>query len=261
MCYTEFVIYFFIILGLFVGSFLNLVIDRLPKKQTIIRDRSKCDFCNRKLEWFELIPLVSFIIQKRKCRHCYRKLSFYYPFTELTTGVLFGLTFLTGNSLYVIPYVLFAISLVIVSCLIIIFFTDLKYGIIPNQVILFASSIALLYLTLNTPYLILQHLLSALFIFLFFLLLILVTRGRGMGMGDAKFAFFIGLLLGFPLTIFSIYLAFLTGALVSIILILLGIKKLKKDTIPFGPFLAGSTLLTYFYGNEILKLLLKLLNL
>lgn len=236
------------------GSFLGVVVDRLPKSKSIFKGRSRCDFCNKKLEWFELIPLLSFIIQKRKCRTCHKKLSFYYPVIELVTGIMFGLTYL-----YAIPYTLFTV--VIISCLVVIFFTDLKYGIIPDQVILFCSAVVILFLILNSKFLILNHLLSGLGAFLFFFLLIIITRGRGMGMGDAKLAFLIGLLLGFLKTLIAVYLAFLTGAIVSLILILLGIKKLKKDTIPFGPFLTGCTLLTYFFGNEISTFLLRILNL
>ncbi|OGH09982.1 MAG: hypothetical protein A2152_03450 [Candidatus Levybacteria bacterium RBG_16_35_6] len=247
---------FFIILGLFVGSFLNLVIDRLPKSRTITEGRSKCDFCDKELKWFELIPLLSFIIQKRRCRYCHKKLSFYYPLIELTTGILFGLSYLL---VFTFPLALI-FSLIIVSFLIIIFFTDLKYGIIPDQIILVGSIVTLFYLILNNGNLVINNLLSGLIAFLFFLILIIITKGKGMGMGDAKFVFMIGVLLGPHKTIISIYLAFLTGATISIILILLGIKKIKKDTIPFGPFLAGCTLLTYFFGNNILAFLLNIFN-
>jgi prepilin signal peptidase PulO-like enzyme (type II secretory pathway) len=137
---------------------------------------------------------------------------------------------------------------------------DLKFGIIPDKIILFGALATIVYLLIANSSSFLNCLLSAVGGFLFFLFLVVITKGRGMGMGDAKFAILIGLLLGFPIAAFSFYLAFLTGALVSIILILIGKKRFKKDTIPFGPFLAFSAFLNFFFGSYLFDLFIKILS-
>lgn len=141
-----------------------------------------------------------------------------------------------------------------VNVFIVIFFTDLKYGIIPFQVILIGNiSVATYLLYTFSPYTIIVHLLSAFGAFLSFLLLFFATRGRGMGFGDVVLTLLMGLFLGFPNTAFALYIAFLTGAVVSLILILMGAKHLRKDTIPFGPFLVTGTLISFLFGSSILK--------
>ncbi len=241
------------VIGLFVGSFLGVLVDRLPKDESVLKGRSYCEKCKKKLGAFDLIPLLSFIFLSGRCRYCKAPLSFYYPVIELTTGILFVLCYIfqffpqSGISLRETIF-----SLFIVSSLIVVFFTDLKYGIIPDKIIYPAIVISLLFIILNTKYLILNTSLSALGAFLFFLLLFLITRGRGMGFGDVKLVFLMGLFLGFPKIIIALYLAFLTGALVSIILVIWGKKKLKGGTVPFGPFLVLGTLISFFFGNQVL---------
>jgi leader peptidase (prepilin peptidase)/N-methyltransferase len=111
------------------------------------------------------------------------------------------------------------------------------------------------YLALTVPLLsVAIHLLSALAAFLTFLFLFVITKGRGLGFGDVVLVLLIGLFLGFPNTAFALYLAFLSGALISVFLILIGIKKLKHDTIPFGPFLVIGTLISLYLGGNLLRL-------
>jgi len=250
------------IFGLFVGSFVNVVIDRIGKGETFVKGRSHCEFCKRDLKWFDLIPLLSFVFLKGKCRYCGKKLSYQYPLMEIVTGILFLFSFTYALSLFPFESVNFILVLlfsIVISCsLLSVFMIDLKYGIIPDNIIIFSSIVTFAYLLYFGNFL--QNFLTAIGSAAFFLLLMLITKGKGMGMGDVKFAFLIGLLLGFPLVAISVYLAFLTGAIVSIILILAGLKKFKKDTIPFGPFLAACTLLSFFIGNKILEILLKFLN-
>jgi prepilin signal peptidase PulO-like enzyme (type II secretory pathway) len=136
--------------------------------------------------------------------------------------------------------------LFIVSSLIVVFFADLKYGIIPDKIIYPAILVSAAYLFINHQSLIINHLLTAVGAFTFFLLLFLVTRGRGMGFGDVKLVILLGLLLGFPKIVVAFYIAFLTGAIIGIILILWGKKKLRGTTIPFGPFLVGGALIALF---------------
>ncbi|MCL5433261.1 MAG: prepilin peptidase [Patescibacteria group bacterium] len=250
------------LIGISIGSFLNVLIDRIPREESIIRGRSYCERCKKKLTWKDLIPVVSFILLKGKCRYCHSPISWYYPIVELITGILFILVFnvqLIQNSQSLISQTAI-ISLIyylfISSSLIVIFFTDLKYGIIPDKILYPTIGVSLLFQILNTRYLIPNTISSAIGAFLFFLLLFLITKGKGMGFGDVKFVFFMGLFLGFPKILSAFYVAFLTGAVVSLILILWGKKRFFGGTIPFGPFLVFATFVCFFYGEKIIKLLL-----
>lgn len=244
--------------GLAIGSFLNVLIDRLPRGESVSKGRSHCEKCKKILKWHDLIPVLSFIFLKGKCRYCRTSLSFYYPAVELTTGILFAavFSFVGGgniNFITIINFITVIYYLLITSSLIVIFFADLKYGIIPDKVVLPAIGAALGYLFLSSQLSTLSYFLSAFGACLFFLFLFLVTRGRGMGFGDVKFAFLMGLILGFPNIIIALYIAFLTGAVLGCILILWGKKKLIGESIPFGPFLVFGTGAALFFGADILK--------
>jgi len=247
------------IFGFFIGSFLNVLADRLPRGETVIKGRSHCDKCKKTLQWYDLIPLASFVLLKGRCRYCHTRLSFVYPMVEITTGVLFVITtiFVFNNFQFSIINFQFLISLIyylfIVSSLIVIFFADLKYEIIPDKIILPAIIVSALYLILNTQYAILPYLLSALGAGLFFLLLFLITKGKGMGLGDVKFACLMGLILGFPNIVISLYIAFLTGAIIGVALIIWKRRKMPGATIPFGPFLVLGTVTALFWGGIILQ--------
>ncbi len=245
--------FFFILFGLFVGSFLNVLIDRLPREETVLSGRSHCEFCKHKLDWYDLIPLVSFVLLKGKCRYCRTPLSFYYPIVEMTTGFLFVLSYVFLPLTFIYYY------LFLISTLIVIFFIDLKYGIIPDKILFPAIFVSLPYLFIIHYSLLIIHIASALGAFVFFFLLHLLTRGRGMGFGDVKFVILMGLVLGFPGIVIGLYIAFLTGAIISLILVAWGKKKLRGSTVPFGPFLVFGMLVSLFWGNVILGFLQNLL--
>ncbi len=240
------------IAGFFIGSFLGVVVDRVFLKKTILKGRSYCEHCKKKLGVVDLIPLVSFVLFSGKCRFCRKKISLYYPVYELTTGIIYFITayYLINKFTYLDPITLF-FYLFISSILILVFFSDLKYGIIPNRIVLTGILITLLYILAYSPTLFLNHFLSAIGAFLFLLFIFLITKGKGMGFGDVKFAFLMGLLLSFPSIVVSFYIAFLTGAAVSIILILCRGKHFLKKTIPFGPFLALATYISFLWGEII----------
>ena len=159
----------------------------------------------------------------------------------------------------IMDYVLLLYYLIIISSLIVVFFTDLKYGIIPDKVIILAILASLLYVfILHNSYFII-HLLSGIGALLFFFFLFLLTKGRGMGFGDVKLSFLLGLVLGFPGTLISLYIAFLTGAIIGCILIIWKKKKLIGTKIPFGPFLVLGTLVAIFFEEQILQIMLSFL--
>lgn len=261
----ELLNYFFIFLfGSAVGSFLGVVVDRLPNGQSFFKGRSHCDNCKKTLGPLDLIPVFSFIFLNGKCRYCKKKLSIFYPSIEVITGLLFVLTFIYISSMYHVVSIKYVLDLIfylfIISSLISLFFIDLKYGLLPFSIVLPSTLITLLYIILNTRYLILGSLLAALGAFLFFFSLFLVTRGKGMGFGDVVYVFFMGLILGFPKIVLGLYIAFVFGAIIALILILIKKKKLKGGTLPFGPFLIVGTIISMFWGNELINLTISFLG-
>lgn len=248
------IILFFI--GSLIGSFLNVVIDRLPRGEGILMGRSHCDFCGHTLAWYDLVPFFSFILLHGKCRYCKKFIGWKYPIIEFTTGLSFAFMsfFIPVNQ-----FIFFILSLFILSLLIIIFFTDLFSGIIPDSVIavLGVASIArIIFFHQN----ILSTVIGSLVTGLFFFLLYIGTKKRGIGFGDVKYAFIMGLLLGFPQVILGLYIAFLTGASIAFILII-GKRKTLKSAVPFGPFLVLGTLCMLFTGKYLWSIFLHLLNL
>lgn len=243
------------ILGTCVGSFLNVVADRITTQKSILFGRSECSYCHKTLSWYELIPLISFLILRARCRSCHKKLSWMYVGAEVLTGVLLVTTYLLFFST---PLPLLMSYFLIVLSLIGIFLVDLKKGIIPIPflvMIILGCAILLAY----SPSLFLSHILSALGAGIFFLLIFLLSKGKGMGFGDVMYSFVAGLLLGFPDIIFGLYIAFLTGAIASLILILVKKKRLHGDTVPFGPFLVLGTLVMLFLGTQITPFILSYL--
>lgn len=245
---------FLFILGLCVGSFVNVLSDRLPNGEDVLVSRSHCDYCKKILSWYELVPILSYVIQKRRCRHCHKVLSFQYPFVELFTGlgfVVIALVFGMYSSLFVALSVVFTMSMVILVA-------DFKYFIIPDVTLIVMGIVGLFSLTTLPFQEVRAHLLSAVAAFVGFLLLYLLTKQKGMGFGDVKLAGVLGLLLGFPNLVIALYTAFLTGAIVGVILMIVGKAKMKTK-LPFGPFLILGMFVAFLYGLPIYNWWLKLL--
>ena len=252
---------FLFFFGLFFGSFLNVLVDRIPRGETFIKGHSHCEFCKKNLQWYDLIPVLSFVLLKGKCRYCKHPLSLFYPIIEISTGLLFALTSLFIPSYFIISFIY---CLFIISSFIVIFFTDLKSGIIPDKILLPAVVITFLYLLFFNPSLFIFNTVCGISAFLFFVIIAvafkLLTKKDSLGGGDIKLVFLLGLFLGFPNIIISLYIAFLTGALIGIILILWRKKSFQKATIPFGPFLILGAIVSLFFGTPIYACALKLLG-
>ncbi|MBI5044485.1 MAG: prepilin peptidase [Candidatus Levybacteria bacterium] len=236
---------FFGITGLFFGSFFLVIAQHAATGRSFVMGRSKCDFCSRVLSWSELIPVISFVLLRGKCKHCKKKLSLWYPISELITAFVFLSIALYVTSLF--PMIVLSI---IASCLLVIFFSDREFEIIPVQFVLLAC-LAELVMLLATPSLLLNHFLSGSGAAAFFYAIYLVTKKRGMGFGDVIFAFLMGFILGFPYIIFGLYLSFLSGACISLLLVALKKKKLHGGTVPFGPFLVFGTFIMMVWGEHI----------
>lgn len=249
------------ILGLCVGSFLNVLIYREAKGDGWALGRSYCDRCKKKLSWHDNIPLLSYFLLKGKCRFCGKKISLQYPFVELLTGIEFvWIYFLVKSNLSFFSrfegfysFLTLLIWLILGACFLAIFVADLKYQIIPDTAVIFGITISLFKHLVDYRYtgmIDFSVFWSALGAGLFFLSLIFFTKGKGMGWGDVKLAVLMGLVLGFPRILAALSFAFLTGAITGVILILLGKKRLKSK-IAFGPFLIIGTLFSLIYGEKI----------
>lgn len=265
--FIDFLIFF---LGLIVGSFLNCVIYRLEINKSFIGGRSFCPHCKHILSWQDLIPVFSFFVLGGKCRYCKKPISYHYPLVELATAILFilifNLQFTIYNQFSIFHFFNFICYLIITCFLIVIFVYDLKHYIIPDKIIYPAITTAFLYrlfeilkfgfYNLDFKSLV-NSVLSATLSSLFFLVIVLVSRGKWMGVGDVKLAFFMGLFLGWPKIFTALFSAFFIGAIVGLILIFLGKKRLSSE-IPFGPFLIIGTFLSLFWGEKIIDLYLNL---
>ena len=243
------------ILGTILGSFYNVVGYRLPKGQSIIYPSSHCPKCNHKLSVLELIPILSFIITKGKCRHCQKKISWFYPIFELITGLLFGILYLVYG---LTPEII--IPLTFISMLIIIVISDYHYMIINDSIlIVFGILLSLEILLINGINPLISSLINAVFAFLTMyglkLLGNFLFKKESMGDGDIKLLSTFGLVLGYPMAITSIFIGSMIGFPISLFML----KNNPDHIIPFGPFLAiGATII--IITNLDINALLNLLN-
>ncbi|HEV2339287.1 MAG TPA: prepilin peptidase [Patescibacteria group bacterium] len=242
-------------IGLCIGSFLNVLIDRIPRGESFLKGRSHCDFCLHQLRWYDLIPLLSFFLLKGRCRYCSKKIGWQYPIVELTTAILFILTFQFSRQQSPVEI---AFAFYVISVSIIIFYTDLWFGIIPDSILLISSCITILFFLFEKEQF-LSHIIGFFFAGGLFAFLYLITKKKGMGFGDVKFAAFLGLLFGIPLIILTLYVAFLTGSILALILVVVRRKRFHNDTIPFGPFLAFGMVVVFFWGQSIWQLFTRLI--
>ncbi len=257
---SPFFVVVFFILGLIIGSFLNVVIFRLNTSRSF-GGRSGCMSCLNKLSWYELIPVLSFVGLRGRCRSCKTKISIQYPLVELATGILFALLFLKFQDILFANLFLFSFTYlyfaVIFSILLIIVVYDLKHKIIPDSLALILGILTLLGLFLfnsNGFYLHLPSILefsSGLIIASPFAFLWLISSGKWMGLGDAKLAISLGWLLGLSRALSGLVFAFWTGAIIGIILMVFSRKHGLKSEIPFAPFLVLGALLVFFFNLRI----------
>lgn len=246
---------FLFFLGILLGSFYNVVGLRLPNNQSFIKmdDRSYCPACKKTLTWYELIPILSYLIQGGKCRGCKKKIAVIYPIGEFLTGLFFALSFVQfGLQKELI------IALFFVSMLMIIFITDISYMVIPNKVLLFFLPIFIILRIMEPLDSWWNSIIGAVTGFVLIFIIILVSRG-GMGAGDMKLFGVLGIVLGFEKILLTFFFACLIGAVIGMILILLKIVK-RKQPVPFGPFIVIAALISYFYGDAMIKWYLSLLS-
>lgn len=234
---------YMMLVGLVLGSFFNVVALRVPVKESLVSPPSHCTSCGTRLTGRDLIPVLSLLLARGKCRHCGSRVSLLYPFGELATGLLF---------LWI--YLEFGLSwkgltgLVLVSLSVIITVSDLTYMRIPNRVLLFFLPPLLLLVPLAGEGSLWSHLLGAA---LGGGIIFVLALFGGMGMGDAKLFTLLGWVLGFPGTILAFLLACAFGSIIYGLLMLP--RKVKRgQQVPFGPWLAAGSLIVFAYGSYLI---------
>jgi prepilin signal peptidase PulO-like enzyme (type II secretory pathway) len=244
------------IVGLIVGSFLNVVILRLHAGQDFTKGRSACPQCKHVLSPLELVPVVSWIALRGRCRACGKPIALQYPLVELLTAGAFVLAYLThpfttyGNLLVLVLW------LYILGSLIVLAVYDLRWYLLPDKILLplIVPATAILIgetLITGSSRVIVGPILAAGLFGGGFYLLAWVSKGRWMGGGDIKLAFVMGLLLGLQKTALAMLVGFVSAAIVGMVLIGFG-RKTRRDHIAFGPFLIAGTLLAYICGTQLI---------
>ncbi|MFH0846006.1 MAG: prepilin peptidase [Patescibacteria group bacterium] len=263
----KYLLYFFVfVLGTIIGSFLNVVILRFKKNS--LNGSSSCPRCKKNLRWFELIPVLSFLFLKGRCRYCQKKISWQYPLVEIATGLLFLFSFIFsaqgGSALGGQFFINLIILWVVFSLLVVIFVYDLYHKIIPNifvYLFILFSFLKVIITFQNFSFgadIWAGFLVSFPFAFLWF-----VSGGRWLGFGDVKLALGIGWFLGLVQGSTAVILAVWMGALVGLILV--GLTKLSekhrlffrlnnftiKSELPFAPFLILGIVITFFFDLDV----------
>lgn len=232
------------LLGIIFGSFLNVVIYRLPKNESIIIGRSHCPKCNHTLQPLELIPILSFFLLRGKCKQCKSSISMRYPLIEAVTGILFLISYLTfGLTLQLL------IALPLSLLLIVITMIDIDTLEIYDrfQVLLLLLALANMFLS-NLPWI--DHVIGFFLISIPFYIIAILTNG--MGGGDIKLVAIAGLLLGYQGILVTFFISSLSGSVYAIYLLLIK-KSGRKSQLPFGPFLCIGIYTAFHFSNEIIQ--------
>ncbi len=249
------------IFGAVIGSFLNVCIYRIPKDESIIRPASRCTSCGKPVRFYDNIPLVSYILLMGKCRDCKTKLSFRYPMIEFLNAVLYVIVLEKFNAGP--PWILL-VYFVFVSSLVVIFFIDLDYQIIPNSITLPGIPLAVILgsTILPDPFLryellgikasIIGFLAGGGFFYLVAILGKAILKKEAMGGGDIKMMAMVGGLLGWKGVILTTFMGSLLGSIIGGALILLKGRE-WGSRIPFGPYLALGALISLFWGQDIFR--------
>ena len=254
------------IFGLAIGSFLNVIILRLPKEKTLT-GRSACPRCKKVLGTLELVPVFSFLFLGGKCKNCKQPISWRYPLIEFLTGLCFLLAWLNFEPVALPEWIVFAQVLFLIAFGVAVFVIDLENYLILDNLVWPAMVV---FLVLNFAYDLalpgngfartVNGLLAALFSALPFYLIWFFSKGKAMGFGDVKLMLPLGLSLGWPLVGVGLFVAVVSGGVLGVNLMALG-KKGLKSPLPFGCFLIVGALVAVFYGSDLVSWYLSFLGL
>jgi leader peptidase (prepilin peptidase)/N-methyltransferase len=239
--------------GLVIGSFLNVVIWRVPRKESIVSPPSRCPGCDTRISPRDNVPVVSWVALKGRCRHCDERITFRYPLIEILTGVLFFAVGLRFYDSWTLPaYLLLTAALVALSAI------DLEHYLLPNRIIypVGIASIPLLGAgaALDDDFGAFGRALAGAVVAFLFFFIVHQINPRGMGFGDVRLSFILGLYLaylGWGELFGGLFTGFLYGAVIGVILIALKIRG-RRQHIPFGPFLAAGAMTFILWGEPIL---------
>ncbi len=255
------------ILGLAIGSFLNAYIWRLHISEalppairrqglpvSVWRGRSMCPKCKKPLAWYELIPLVSFALQRGRCRGCKGKIDWQYPLVELAAGILFVLAYIRFDiPTTILHSTFFILHFYLLATLVILFVYDLRYGLVPDRVVLPAILVAFLFsiMQYNVTLHAIRYTLYAIFVGAgFFALQYYLSRGRWLGAGDIRIGALMGAMLGWPFILEGLVISYAIGGVFALALIVAR-KKQFGQTLPLGTFLTLGTAIVFLYGEQI----------
>jgi leader peptidase (prepilin peptidase)/N-methyltransferase len=233
-----------VLIGLAIGSFLNVVITRLPARRSVWGPRSACPGCGASIAWHDNLPVVSFAVLRGRCRACGMRISWQYPVVEFVTALAFGAAWYGFG-----PSLDFLVAAVLLPALIAITAIDLHHQIIPDAITLPGVVAGLV---ANLAFQRVSWLESLIGIAvgggLFFV--IILASGGGMGGGDMKLGAMLGAFLGWKVVLFSLFVSVVLGGALALALLAAG-KRGRKDPIPFGPFLATGGAAGFFWGERI----------
>jgi len=244
------IVYIFsFVFGAVIGSFLNVVMFRLPKGTSIIVPRSFCPHCKKSIPWYENIPIVGYIYLGGKCSGCRKPISIHYPIIELLTGCLFLYLFIGyGLAIQFFFYIYFLCSLIIIAGI------DLSYQIIPDIISIPGIAIGLAFQIIMDNFIL--GLIGALFggglILLIRVIGGWVYKKEVMGMGDVYLSAMIGAFVGFPFIIASIFIAALAGAILGVIYVI-STQQSRESPIPFGPFLGFGGIAVIIFNAQVIQ--------
>jgi leader peptidase (prepilin peptidase) / N-methyltransferase len=236
--------------ALAVGSFLNVVAGRLPRKMSLLRPRSACPSCATEIAWYDNVPLVSFAVLRGRCRSCRAAIGWRYPAVELVTALLVAACFLgLGVTADAVVAAFFCAVLVVLSAI------DIEHRILPDRIVLPSAALVLVAQTVLHPSV--EWGIGALGASLFLFVAVLAYP-RGMGMGDVKLALLLGAMLGRTVPV-ALMVGMLAALVPAVVLLARHGSAARKMAIPFGPFLAFGSVVTLFAGDRLLDLYLALL--
>jgi len=246
------------VVGLVWGSFLNVVIYRLPRGLSLVRPPSSCPKCGRRIKWYDNIPVLSYVILGGKCRFCRAKISAVYPVVEALTAACFVVVYFHNLRFFDLQF--FADCL-FVSALIALGFIDLFEQIIPDHISLPMLILALVYAPFRYDLNLRQALVGAVagggFLFIVYLVYLLWRKKEGLGMGDVMMMLMVGAYLGLSRTILTLLLASVVGAIFGLLLMKFRGKDLKF-ALPFGSFIAPAAFVALVWGDPLITWYLSL---
>ncbi len=237
----------FFILGAVFGSFINVLVHRIPRGISVISPPSHCPYCKRKLKPWHNIPIISYVILKGRCYYCNGKIPLRYLLVELITSLLFVIIYVkTGINWKLVQSLMITVIIIAIS------FIDLEHMIIPDKLNIALSITGLIFSISGKGIVGIKESIIGGLIGLFIMLSIFMASGERMGFGDVKFLAAIGVNLGWKLTLTTFILSIIIGSIIGLTLMGLRIKG-RKDPIPFGPFISLGAIISYLIGDELIR--------